>query len=284
MHRQTSHVHRSASVAGRALLLILGLATVTPAYLATPAPADASHSTTVSLSASTTGSSASITAVRDGWGATIRVAVRDTKADGYCAFATVSLNVSGGSDPNSRTENCSGLGSVRLRTFRLSAGAGTGISQVSVKACRNIPWASDNCASTTITLPQMHAHASADRIAATDAIMRLSLASFQTRKNQAAPPYDWNDDGCSVPGWLPFTSAFNLACERHDFGYRNFGRDNDYHPSDGRRSMVDSQFLADMRAICVARYTLRRPLCYASANAGYALVREFGGDAFFGED
>ena len=260
-----------------ALLTFVALALVAPSAVA------AHHSTTVYISTSTTGSSASISAVRDGWGATIRVAVRDTKSDGKCAFATVSLNVSSGPDPSRRTENCSGYGSVKLATFRLSANAGTGISQVKLKVCRNVPIWPDNCSSRSVTLPQMHAHGTAARIAATDAIMRLSLAQFQALKDQAPSPYDWNDDGCSVPSWT-YHFSFNDACERHDFGYRNFGRDREYNPSDSRRAMVDGVFLSDLNHICAGYSIFVRPLCYSEAAAGYQLVHVFGGRAFFGED
>jgi hypothetical protein len=274
-----------AGAARRGVILLACLLGLTPAFVGTPTDAAASHSTQVSISASTTGSSGSITAVRDGWGATIRLAVRDTKADGDCAFATVSLDVATGPDPSRRTNNCSGAGSVRLASFRLSANVGTSIRAVKLKVCRDRSWWPDNCSTRSVTLPQMHAHATAARIAATETIMRLSLTQFLVLKSQAPAPYDWADDGCSVPGWLPYTSAFNPACERHDFGYRNFGGDQAYNPSDSRRSFVDSRFLADMDSICVDRYPVwARPPCYASASAGYSIVRTLGGRAFFGED
>lgn len=268
--------------APRSLALVFTLALLAPVSLAAPASVQASHAPSVALSGSVTGSSATMTAHRDGWGAIVSVAVRDTRSDGDCAFATVYLRVANGSDPNRRTENCSGVGTTLRRHFRLAAPRiGTAISQIALKVCRNVAFNFDPCVTKTVTLPQMTRHGTASRIAATDAIMRLSLASFKVRKAQAAPPYDWNDDGCSVPGWLPFTSKFKLACQRHDFGYRNFGGDNAFQPTDARRALVDSRFKQDMRAICLANYTLLRPLCYASANAGYGIVRTLGGRAFF---
>lgn len=264
----------------RANLILLGTTILALAMLAGPTVALGSHSATVHTSASTTGSSASISATRDGWGAIIDVAVRDTKSDGKCAFAIVYLGVSSGSDPSRRTENCHGNGSVLRWHYRLGAGLGTGISTIKVKACRNVPIWPDNCSSTTVTLPQMFAHGTPERIAATDAIMELSLDQFEALKDTAPSPYDWEDDGCSVPDWS-YHFAFNDACERHDFGYRNFGGSRQYLPSDSRRSKVDSTFLADMKHICTHYSWLVRPVCYAEANAGYGIVRIAGGSAFF---
>jgi hypothetical protein len=275
-HRRWGPRSRAALLAG---------ATMASLSLAAPASVEASHSTTIKISDSVPGASATVHATRDGWGARVQVWVWDTRSDGDCAFVKVILDVANGNDAEKRTENCSGVGSVRLASYRLSAPMlGTHLRAIKTEVCRNVPWGSDDCAYRTVTLPQMHSHATASRIAATDAVMELSMSAFQALKDQAPPPYDWSDDGCSVPGWLPYTSAFRPACERHDFGYRNFGGSKDYQPSDARRARVDARFKEDMYKICEDKYTWQEPFCKVSARAGYNLVRTLGGPAFFGED
>ena len=74
-----------------------------------------------------------------------------------------------------------------------------------------------------------------------------------------------------------------MACERHDFGYRNarllesrYGSGRTYWNSSTRQA-VDDQFLRDMRAHCHSRSMLLRPTCYAWAQAFYTAVRLAGG-------
>src|SRR5262249_53429724 len=50
--------------------------------------------------------------------------------------------------------------------------------------------------------------------AVADWYMTGSLGRFLQAKDQAAPPYNWIDDGCG--GLIPLD-----PCKRHDFGYRN---------------------------------------------------------------
>lgn len=90
------------------------------------------------------------------------------------------------------------------------------------------------------------------------------------------PPFNWSDDGCSVPWGIKtlaagYSSRFLNACKRHDFGYRNYGPRSalklgsagyfDY------RKKIDGKFLNDMyslsssngdRAVALAFYNALR--------------------------
>jgi hypothetical protein len=247
------------------------------------APAEASHAPGVSAWAKVTGSYATLTAYRDGWGALLRVTVKDTAADGDCAYAIVTLAVSTYPDSSYRYDNCRGNGVTLLWDWhRLAAGrAGTGIPQVKLKACRNRSFLPDPCYEYTMTLPQMTAHATAARIALMNDIQALSLARFSRLKAQHPAPYDWSDDGCSIPSGIPGGSTwgarFLVACQRHDWGYRNFGK-KFFQPTDARRQQIDTVFYNDMIAICHAHSWTG---CGTVALLFRAAVRNFGGRAFF---
>lgn len=68
---------------------------------------------------------------------------------------------------------------------------------------------------------------------------------------------NWSNDGCSVPDWIggSYNDTFHRSCRRHDFGYRNFGK-NYYSQNlalaswEDRKRRVDSQFRDDMHNQC----------------------------------
>lgn len=63
---------------------------------------------------------------------------------------------------------------------------------------------------------------------------------LQFRAQQNPTTLNWSSDGCSNSPDNPFGFPFTPACERHDFGYRNYKVQNRFD-SDGRLR-VDSNF------------------------------------------
>lgn len=54
-------------------------------------------------------------------------------------------------------------------------------------------------------------------------LFALPLASFSSRRAARRPPgLDWSSDECSTAPDNPLGFRFAPACERHDFGYRNY--------------------------------------------------------------
>jgi len=86
----------------------------------------------------------------------------------------------------------------------------------------------------------------------------------------------WASDGCSAPvlGSGPFD--FTLACNRHDFGWRNLkefhGESVPMWQSDNK-DRVDAGFLYDMRSRCSALPGLMRFGCDTTARVYYTAVR-----------
>lgn len=108
------------------------------------------------------------------------------------------------------------------------------------------------------------------------------LAAFLQAKATAPAPFDWSDDGCSVVPDRPMGFDFHATCQRHDFGYRNFGRGGlALDPSPGRRARLDRRFKADLDAVCARpRLGAQRSLCSALALTYYEGVRLLGASAF----
>ena len=86
----------------------------------------------------------------------------------------------------------------------------------------------------------------------------------------------WDSDGCSAPvlGSGPFD--FSLACNRHDFGWRNLKNAHDadapvWHV--GNKDRVDAGFLYDMRVRCAAVPVFWRIGCDTTARVYYTAVR-----------
>lgn len=86
----------------------------------------------------------------------------------------------------------------------------------------------------------------------------------------------WESDGCSAPvlGRGPFD--FTLACNRHDFGWRNLKNiDDDQVPTwqVENKDRVDAGFLHDMRIRCAAVPVVVRIGCDTTARVYYTAVR-----------
>jgi hypothetical protein len=172
---------------------------------------------------------------------------------------------------------------------------GHAITGIEFKLCHSRQIARDDCqTSRFMMLPQHPPGASVAELAAADALMQLPLADFLATKVSRPAPYDWTselDDGeataCSAPDGVNvvFGPMFSPACERHDFGYRNYGK-RWMDPTDWRRLQVDERFLHDMRGICDREFAASgglRASCRTQATSFYQAVKNFGGPAFYGE-
>jgi hypothetical protein len=135
----------------------------------------------------------------------------------------------------------------------------------------------------------VHAAPSASRAtqAGAAAVYFLPTERFLELKRRHAGPYNWTDDGCSVPAVLKVSlpvlryasSTFAGQCEQHDFAYRNFGGSMHLDSSEARRRSVDQFFLVQMQRRC-HRFDIRRAhhvtRCLAYARVFYLAVRTFG--------
>jgi hypothetical protein len=115
-------------------------------------------------------------------------------------------------------------------------------------------------------------------------LFRTSLADFMNAKYVLYPQYlDWSDDGCSVPVLKepqrsqPGGYDFRAPCARHDFGYRNYLRQN--RLTEPNRKIIDDNFKNDMYTVC-ARYTgwqsWKGVQCRLTAEVYYNAVRLVG--------
>lgn len=116
-----------------------------------------------------------------------------------------------------------------------------------------------------------------------DALMNLTYRGFA--ETPRIPPFNWTNDGCSVPtGYAPYSETFRPACVQHDFGYRNYGANHELKLSPTRetKNWIDGRFRTEMRRICDDRH--RSPLphlaCVNAAEAYHGAV-QLGGDSSF---
>ncbi|KAK4243898.1 secretory phospholipase [Corynascus novoguineensis] len=92
----------------------------------------------------------------------------------------------------------------------------------------------------------------------------ITLPAFTTKRNAKDPAsLDWTSDGCSKSPDNPFGFPFVPACHRHDFGYRNYKKQNRF-TDDGKLS-IDNNFKDDAKGACEAL-----------AEVYYSAVRAFG--------
>lgn len=78
--------------------------------------------------------------------------------------------------------------------------------------------------------------------AVTDQLLfSITLPAFTARRNARDPPdLDWSSDGCSSSPDNPFGFPFTPACDRHDFGYRNYKRQSRF--TESNRLRIDDNF------------------------------------------
>lgn len=148
------------------------------------------------------------------------------------------------------------------------------------------------------------AHAAPSRAtlaAAANAVAFETVGGSNYAKYQALYPteLDWSNDGCSVPSAIlkfpnigqvlaTYKNIFEKSCDRHDFGYRNFGSRGalKLDPTEATRNRIDDRFYSNMRIQCQTRYddwwdVPARQLCYGAAKTFYEAVDTFGKSAFY---
>jgi hypothetical protein len=117
---------------------------------------------------------------------------------------------------------------------------------------------------------------------------------------------NWNHNGCSVPkkllelhsGWIPigkglgyYSNLFEKSCNRHDFGYRNYGSSTKgglkLDPTESRRDSIDTQLHKNMDYQCDRIFSRKwaeaaqRGACHKASDVFYWAVSHFGGSHFF---
>ncbi len=69
----------------------------------------------------------------------------------------------------------------------------------------------------------------------------ITLPAFTAHRNARDPPtLVWDSDGCSDSPDNPFGFPFTPACQRHDFGYRNYKAQTRF--TDSGKAKIDSNF------------------------------------------
>ncbi len=128
-----------------------------------------------------------------------------------------------------------------------------------------------------------------------DRIYGLPIDDFATAKKEGVPArLDFSDNDCS--GWLlthgTVRSKFRLPCERHDFGYRNFGTGGLDRTLD-RKKDIDARLYTDAVETCNPSWELvtlvanQVPVpCNKAAENFYLGVvsSSSANDAFFGKN
>ena len=119
---------------------------------------------------------------------------------------------------------------------------------------------------------------------------------------------NWTKDGCSVPTKLEIVTlgispatfglmklyehVFKSSCDRHDFGYRNYGKNTStpgphpkLDPTRARKNGIDSKFYSNMKVQCERDYGTFNParyMCKGAAYGFYLAVKKKADKAFFG--
>ena len=108
----------------------------------------------------------------------------------------------------------------------------------------------------------------------------LDIAAFARQRfslRHQYPTLDWTTDGCSAPivgsEGRPFN--FRTACDRHDFGYRNFKALGLFDTS--TRTLIDEQLHRDMNTSCDSQRRTLKVRCIAWSEIFYTMVRAAGG-------
>lgn len=112
------------------------------------------------------------------------------------------------------------------------------------------------------------------------AFTQNSTASYDSwnaaRQNQGAwadYAFNWSTDYCSSSPDNPLGFSFNIACYRHDFGYRNYKEMGQFPANKDR---IDSYFYGDLKRKCATYNWAVRPACYSLAWTYYQAVKNFG--------
>lgn len=115
----------------------------------------------------------------------------------------------------------------------------------------------------------------------------------------------WDHNGCSVPqklielhdGWVPigkgldfYSNLFEKSCNRHDFGYRNYGSHTNglkLDPTEARRDTIDDRLHHNMDYQCDVVFSrkyveaVQRGACHKASDVFYWAVSHFAQSHFF---
>ncbi|KAF2203673.1 hypothetical protein GQ43DRAFT_359356, partial [Delitschia confertaspora ATCC 74209] len=110
----------------------------------------------------------------------------------------------------------------------------------------------------------------------TDTLLFVNtMPQFQAARNAQSPPtLDWTSDNCSSSPDNPLGFKFQSSCQRHDFGYRNYKKQNRF--TEANRKKIDDNFLKDLTDYCGGVSDLLEGVCNSLAKVYYEAVREFG--------
>jgi hypothetical protein len=108
----------------------------------------------------------------------------------------------------------------------------------------------------------------------------LDIATFTRQRSSLRrlyPTLDWTTDGCSAPVVGSEGRSFNFrsACNRHDFGYRNFKNLGLFDTT--TRTLIDEQLRRDMNTYCDSQRRTFKVRCIAWSEIFYTMVRAAGG-------
>ena len=108
----------------------------------------------------------------------------------------------------------------------------------------------------------------------------LDITTFARQRfslRRQYPNLDWSHDGCSAPivGSEGRSFNFRTACDRHDFGYRNFKSLGLFDTS--TRTLIDEQLHRDMNRACDSQRRTFKVRCIAWSEIFYTMVRAAGG-------
>ncbi|CAH0039072.1 unnamed protein product [Clonostachys rhizophaga] len=108
-----------------------------------------------------------------------------------------------------------------------------------------------------------------------------TLSSFSDHREFKVPAdLDWTSDGCAFGLGNPLGFPFEPACQRRDFGYRNYRKQKRFTRS--AKTKIDTLFQTDLHSQC--KSTRLPIICNALAEVFYAFARAFTGlDATIGK-
>ena len=106
-------------------------------------------------------------------------------------------------------------------------------------------------------------------------IFSTGMSTFLTaKKNKYPSSLIWTDNACSKSLDKPLGYNFLHACQRHDFGYRNYKSQERF--TDTNRKKVDDNFARDMQVECNRYGIVKKKACEEIAEKYYIAARLLG--------
>ncbi|KAF8541173.1 prokaryotic phospholipase A2-domain-containing protein [Trichophaea hybrida] len=114
-----------------------------------------------------------------------------------------------------------------------------------------------------------------DRDATDRLLFYTDINTFEDDRDKLIPStLDWSSDGCTDSPDSPGGFHFLHSCQRHDFGYRNYKKQQRF--TDDNKHKIDDNFKKDMYDECHKYSVLKRDICKTFANTYYDAVRAVG--------